>query len=205
MHLLRVPRRRSAALAFVVLTCLATFAGRSSSIQAHEIVGPSARTDTQRAVSGELLAPPGPLDHWESPRIRISTDGWKRMQKEGGVSLEPSAIWDLEVSEQQAVAFVWSARPKSGQGEISGYRWALDIEDITDETPRADDDDLAHWSAWSLDETSATVGPFAASQDPRFFYVEARDTKGFVSLVTIRMQVVSTSDGGVEIFPLARR
>jgi len=153
------------------------------------------------AESDVLLAPPGPLDRWEAPRIRVSTDGWSREQKVGDVSLAPEAIWDLDLPADQSVTFEWSARPKSRasspprcdtcpKGEITGYRWALDIEDLTDETPRDDEDtDLAHWSTWSLDVISTTIGPFEVG-DEHVLSVEARDSKGFLSLVTLRLHFV---------------
>ena len=166
--------------------------------------------ERQGAGSNELLAPPGPFDHWEAPRIRISTDGWKQEQKEGGISLAPEAIWDLDVPADQSVTFEWSARPKSRgaspsceecpNGQVTGYRWALDIEDITDNTPRLDEEtDLAHWSVLSLEGTSATIGPFD-SRPEHVLSVEAQDSKGFVSLVTLRLHFVD------EVAPeLARR
>ena len=143
-------------------------------------------------------APPPLIERWESPRITIRADGWRFAQKEGGVSLAPDRIETLEVPADVPLTFEWSARPRTGQGEINGYRWALGIDDITDETPRSGPDDLSHWSAWSLTETSATVGPFIASTDTlviRHFYVEARDDLGFLSLVTVRL-VVQRALGG---------
>ncbi len=178
----------SSAVAVVSIAALALLAGCSSS-KPQEITGPAVSMSTQRAVPDELQAPPGPFDHWAAPRIRIATDGWKRQQKEGGISLDPSAIWEVEVPAEQEATFEWSARPRSGQGEVLGYRWALDIEDITDETPRLDDSDLAHWSAWSPDETSVTLGPFAATDQGHVLSVEALDDKGFVSLVTLDLRI----------------
>lgn len=141
-----------------------------------------------------LAAPPlPPIDGWEAPRIRVWTDdGWRHYQREGGVSLAPDRIYERDLAGGQAVTFHWSARPKTGRGEITGYRWALDMKDILDETPRSGPDDLSHWSAWSNEETSATVGPFGASPDSsasHFFFVEARDNLGFVSLVVVRLRI----------------
>lgn len=207
MNLRRALHGRLSAVASAVLVSLATLAGCSG--QPQEIVGPSRqspeRLDSSRPA--EIQVRPPLIERWEAPRITITTDGWRRTQKEGGVSLEPSRIYDLTIPEQQPVTFQWSARPKTGQARILAYRWALDIEDIVDETPRLDDNDLGHWSRWSLSERSATVGPFSAGPDPaatHFFYVEAHDELGFVSLVTVRMRAEEASVGGAEEFPLTR-
>ena len=134
-----------------------------------------------------FAAPPGPLDHWRSPRLRVSTDTWKGFQIEG-VSLDPGSFGELAVSSAETVTFSWSARPKSGRADIVGYRWTLDIADFNDETPRFGPGDLAHWSAWSAGETSVTLGPFASGSE-HLFYVEARDDLGFVTLAVVRIVV----------------
>jgi hypothetical protein len=139
------------------------------------------------------------IERWKSPRISVWTDGWRRVQAQGGVSLDPSRIYDLEIQEQQVLTLHWSARPMSAQGEIIGYRWAVDLEDLVDETPRSGPDDVHHWSVWSTTETSAAVGPFDAGT--HFFYLEARDNLGFISLVSLRLQVVPASGD----LPITRR
>lgn len=199
-----VPHGRLPAVASVVLVYLATLATLAgcSSRRPHEILGPS-RSSVENvaglAPSPVVLAQPPLIDRWKAPRIRVWTDGWRVFQREGGVSLEPSRIYDLEIPAQQPVTFHWSAQPRSGQGEILGYRWALDMVDILDETPRSGPDDVSHWSAWSIAETSATVGPFDAGPDHLFFLM-ARDNIGFVSLVTLRLRVV-----GAAGLPITRR
>ena len=199
----RSPARASVAL--VSIAVLASLAGCSSG--PHEIVGP-ARASSEYTATSEpslTLAPPPVLDRWRSPRISVWTDGWRRVQARPGVSLEPGSIFNLEIPEQQAVTFHWSARAMTGQGEVIGSRWAVDLEDITDETPRSGPDDVTHWSAWSATETSATVGPFAAGPDPHYFFVEARDNLGFFSLVTVRLGVLPASAEGAEGLRPTRR
>jgi hypothetical protein len=192
-------RGRSSAFAFVVLVCpvtLAAFSGCSN--RPVEILGPSQPSAEHRAASAPsgVLAPTPDIVRWEAPRIRVWTDGWRRFQKEGGVSLDPGRIYDFESAAGQPVTFYWSALPRTGQGQIIGYRWAVDMDDILDETPRSGPADVTHWSPWSIAETSASVGPFAAGPDPlgiHFFYVEARDDMGFVSLFTVRLQTSRVS------------
>ncbi len=128
------------------------------------------------------------------PRITLENDFFRRTQSAGGISLDPSRIVSIEVPEGVNVAFRWSGQPNTGS-TITGFRWALDLAngDITDETPREDDLDFDRWSTWSLSETQATVGPFTGAVDStraHYFYVEARDDLGFISLFTLRMNVI---------------
>lgn len=131
------------------------------------------------------------------PRITVFNEFFSRTQNTGGISLAESRIIKLEFPADAAVTFNWSAEPPVG-ALITGYRWCVDIEgqDISNETPRVDDDDVNHWSTYSLNETSARVGPFSASTDTastHYFYLEARDNLGFVSLYTIRLTIVKPS------------
>ncbi|MGH7726390.1 MAG: hypothetical protein ACREOU_13265, partial [Candidatus Eiseniibacteriota bacterium] len=128
------------------------------------------------------------------PRITVSNEFFSRTQTAGGVSLDPSRIFTLEVPEGVPLTFHWTAQPNTG-ATVGGYRWALDLEggDVTNERPRIDDDDFSHWSVWSVTEDRATIGPFSGSPDTtitHFLYVEARDNVGFVTLFTLRIQIV---------------
>jgi hypothetical protein len=128
------------------------------------------------------------------PRITLSSEFYNKTQSTGGILLNPATIPTIEIPPRTPLTFHWSAQAGTGTS-IAGYRWAVDIEgaDITDETPRTDDADVHHWSSWSLNEQSATVGPFNGSVDTtvsHFLYVEARDQVGFVSLFTLRMSVI---------------
>jgi len=129
------------------------------------------------------------------PRITLFSQFYSRTQSTGGIITDPSKIPTIEIPQNTALAFQWSATTQSGSG-ISGYRWAVDIEggDITNERSRSDDSDVHHWSTWSLGETHATVGPFVGNPDTtvqHFLYVEARDQVGFLSLFTLRLQVIA--------------
>lgn len=128
------------------------------------------------------------------PVITVFNQFFARTQGTGGISLAPSRIVNLEFPADSQIPFFWFATPPRG-AEISGYRWAVDIEnqDITNETEREDDDDIRHWSSWSLNELGTSIGPFAGSLDStivHYFYLEARDNLGFVSLYTIRLKIV---------------
>ena len=160
---MNVLRGRSSGGSLVYFALLATLAGCSN--QPAEILGPSPSSSGDvetRNVAAAVQEPPlPPISGWEPPRIRLWTDGgFRQTQDEGGVFAGEDRIWDVIVPDGESVTFQWSARPMNGRGKITGYRWALDIVDITDFTPRSGPGDLAHWSEWSLTEQSATVGPF---------------------------------------------
>ena len=128
------------------------------------------------------------------PDITMFNEFFQRTQTTGGVSLNPSRIYTLEFPADTRINFNWFATPDVG-AIVTGYRWALDIEgqDISNTTPRHDDSDLAHWSNYSLNEISTSLNPMPGSLDStitHFFYLEARDNLGFVSLFTIRMRIV---------------
>lgn len=128
------------------------------------------------------------------PDITVFNEFFARTQTTGGVSIVSSRIYTLEFPADQPIKFNWFAVADVG-AIVTGYRWAVDIEgqDISNETPRSDDSDVRHWSAYSLNETSTIIGPFTGSLDStitHFFYLEARDNLGFVSLFTIRLRIV---------------
>ncbi len=200
----RHPRRRAAAVPSLVLASLVVgVAITGCSSGPAELVAPS-RAVLESAPAAfveepaEVLAPPvtqPPLIHSKPPRMQVWTEDWRGVRDQG-FSLDPSHIHDLVVAAGEPVEFQWSARAMTGQGSIVGFRWALDIEDITDETPRLDENDLAHWSTWTPAGTSAALGPFAPGSI-HVFSVEARDNRGFVSLVTLRV----ITDAGEALVP----
>jgi hypothetical protein len=131
------------------------------------------------------------------PVFTLSGPGFVYHYPTGGYCPCPSAEVPVDVPENQAVTFHWSADASGSCTSIHRYRWALDIEDVEDETPRIDEaTDLAHWSAWSLG-TSATVGPFATGPNHRF-YVDAEDGLGLRSLGILRITVVANRPPDVQ-------
>jgi hypothetical protein len=191
---------RPSALAPVVLVSLVAFTALGGcSSRPQQIIGPSRSSAELTATSEPSQVLAAPIEQAKYPRIRVWTDdGWRQFQKVGGVSLEPSRIYDLDLPELQTVTFHWVAQP---QGQSRGTRWALDLVDLFAETPRSGPDDLAHWSRWSTREATATVGPFVTGPDTtsfHFFSVEARDNNGFVSLLTVRLRVHPASEGAPE-------
>ena len=102
----------------------------------------------------------------------------------------PSNEVELEVPFNQKITFNWFATPPTG-ADIESYRWKLG-GDLSDETPRADENDWSHWSSRSRNTTSAVVGPFLRDTLLRF-YIEATDNNNLTSLAVIRFTVVKPS------------
>ncbi len=110
----------------------------------------------------------------------------------GGYSTDPSREVFIEIPSGLRVTFNWFATPKPGS-EIQSYRWALDIPDVADNTPREDEEnDVTRWSTASSNILQATVGPFAGGQEHRF-YIEALDNNGLRSLGIVRFQVIEAT------------
>jgi hypothetical protein len=96
---------------------------------------------------------------------------------------DPAPALKIDAPAGQPITLNWYALPIADNagnpvsGPIRGYRWALDIKDLSDETPRRDEaTELDRWSQWSLLTTSVTLPPFQASaSDPEShtFYIEA--------------------------------
>ena len=118
---------------------------------------------------------------YAGPSLTVFGPGFQREF----VGYFPATHVDLEVAAGQSVPFHWLAEAGGTcHGiDVRSYRWVLDPEDLSDETPRTDEaTDLKHWSAPSLATTSATVGPFAAGPDLHHFFVEVTDIVGVKSL-----------------------
>jgi len=121
----------------------------------------------------------------------------------GGYCPCPEAQVPIDVPEHETVTFHWSADASGGCTNVRSYRWALDIEDVTDETPRIDEaTDLKHWSAPSV-ASSATVGPFTIPVPPapnvHYLSIEATDGIGYRSLGILRITVVEAVNRPPEV------
>jgi len=130
------------------------------------------------------------------PSITVSNAYYAKRQVAGGVSLDPSRIYPFALPAGIAMTFDWSAQPGSQGAFVTGYRWALDLADsnVADSTAPSGPADVSHWSAWDLRENEATVGPFAlgpGAPTDHLLYIEAEDSFGTISLLTLDLQVVS--------------
>ena len=127
------------------------------------------------------------------PVLSVSSPVYSYTYPAGGVFADPTFYVRIEIPADAPIPLAWSAKPGAGSF-IQGYRWAVDINSIDDETARTDEEtDLAHWSRWS---TSTSVTLPAVSPPPgrlaetHLFYIEAVDDLGLLSLGVIQYTVV---------------
>lgn len=135
------------------------------------------------------VVPPGAA----GPILTLFNEFFRYDYPTGGYSTDPSRIVPVEVAADVPVTLRWVAQAVPGS-QIRSYRWVMDPEDLTDETPRSDEQtDWWHWSARSVATTTATVGPFAPlgpKREGHLLYVEAQDTNDLRSLGIVRLVVV---------------
>lgn len=111
----------------------------------------------------------------------------------GGYLNDPSRYFRVEVPAGLPVTFNWLATFSTQGAELKQSRWVLDLQDLTDETPRESQNDWYHWSSYSATSLSATIGPFNPPQgktETHLFYIEVEDNNGLKSLGIIQFQVV---------------
>ena len=123
------------------------------------------------------------------PRITMFGDFFNYTYESPGYLNDPRRYLFLEIPAQAPIRINWSA--SAGQNaSMTGYRWAMDIDRLDDETKRTGPDDVKHWSDLFLSNTSTTVGPFGSSDSSHTFFVEALENTGFKSLGIISFRVV---------------
>jgi hypothetical protein len=129
-------------------------------------------------------------DNSMNPRIGVGGAFFNYLQPTGG---ETDLSYEILAGSQLLVQ--WFAIPAVGL-DVGGYRWVLDPLDPTDMKDRDyPNQDPNHWSAWSLQATSATVGPFAGG-DPaaeHVLYIQAKDELDRRSLVRIHFTPVQAT------------
>jgi len=127
------------------------------------------------------------------PQICMFNDFFNFCYTSGGYANDPTRYFNLEVPAGQPLTFFWIAIPPQGS-DMRNYRWVLDIQDLTDNTPRTDEQkDWGHWSAASLNSISATIGPFFNNGEDHLFFIEAEDNNGLKSLGIIHFTVVAAT------------
>ena len=127
------------------------------------------------------------------PNLTLFNSSFFYSYASGGIPPVIDSSWVIRIQAPagQPLTVNWYAKPAEGTS-VAGYRWALDISDITDVTPRHNRNDLARWSAWNLSATSVTLGPFHGPEldVPHRLYVEATDDVGQVSLGIVEFRLV---------------
>jgi hypothetical protein len=127
------------------------------------------------------------------PQICMFNEFFNFCYTTGGYANDPTRYFNVEVPAGQPVTFVWIAIPPQG-ADMRRYRWVLDLQDLTDETPRTNElTDWYHWSTPSLQTIAATVGPFLTNGEDHLFFIEAEDNNGLRSLGIIHFTVVKAT------------
>jgi len=145
------------------------------------------------------------------PIITIFNSFFSYTYRSGGTSQDPSKAIPIQVPAgdpkphyhdgvlsppDPPVTFNWTATPPIGS-IMKRYRWVLDLQSLDDETLRSGQDDWYHWSPWSLNETSAKMGPFMGTEgdtgEVHNFYLEAEDVNGLRSLGWVQFRVFRPS------------
>jgi hypothetical protein len=129
----------------------------------------------------------------QGPILTMFNEYFNYTYPNGGFHNDPSRYVDAQVPGGLPLTFHWSGRPPAG-GTICWYRWVLDLADLSDETPRTNEQtDWYHWSQKNSATTSATIGPLQAPSGQwrnHLFYIEAADCNGNVSLGIVRFTVI---------------
>jgi hypothetical protein len=141
----------------------------------------------------------------QNPKITFFNDFFFYEYEQGSFRPnDPGQIVQLEVpagtGPNDKLTFNWFADPardRSGNligGPIRSYRWAVDITNLEDETPRSNEEtDLAHWSQKSVLVTSCRIpggSDYYPGGQTHKFYLEADDINGLISLGTIQFTTV---------------
>jgi hypothetical protein len=127
------------------------------------------------------------------PQICMFNDFFNFCYQSGGYANDPTRYFNLEVPAGQPVTFFWIAIPPPG-ADMRRYRWVLDLQDLADETPRTNEQtDWGHWSTPSLQNITATIGPFFNNGEDHLFFIEAEDNNGLRSLGIIHFTVVAAT------------
>ena len=123
------------------------------------------------------------------PKFSVGNSFFFFQYASGGYTTDELAIIKIETAAGVPIDFFWFAEPPPGS-LIEWYRWALDLEDLTDETPRTNElTDWYHWSQKSPSTNTCRVGPFPADQT-HILYIEAQDNNGLRSLAIVRFRIV---------------
>jgi hypothetical protein len=125
------------------------------------------------------------------PKITIVMPGLSYTFPSGGFLSGPESYVRVDFAADHPTPLQWSAEHAPG-GFIRGYRWAVDISRLDDETPRTNETtDLAHWSRLTTDPSTLlpAYSP-SGSSETHLFYLEAEDDLGLRSLGIVQFTVV---------------
>ena len=128
------------------------------------------------------------------PALTITSPFFTLTYGSGGFFSSPSQYFHVEVPAGQETVLDWSSAPAAGSF-VTGYRWAVNLGSLSDETPRTDEaTDLAHWSQWHLDTQARLPAVDPGRETGTYtFYLEARDNSGGLSLLVVVFTAITAS------------
>ncbi|MEY4373136.1 MAG: hypothetical protein RL219_1905, partial [Actinomycetota bacterium] len=127
------------------------------------------------------------------PRLTLRSSTFEYTYPSGGFFLDRESWIHAEFAAGVPIPIEWSAVTPAGTF-VRGYRWAVDLSSLDDETPRSDEaNDLSHWSQTTL-QNSVTLPrfdpPTGQGVDSHTFYLKAEDDLGNISLAVVAFNVV---------------
>ena len=157
---------------------------------------PSVLAPATTHVSRDPVARPADInpgtEHAGGPTLTLFNSDFRHTAHSPGYFTDPQTWVELDVLAGEPITVNWFGRFRGG-AHLRSYRWTLDIADVSDETPRTNEEtDLSHWSQPSASTTSASVGPFTAGEQ-HLLFVEVTDTNGFRSLAILHVSVVEAA------------
>jgi hypothetical protein len=131
------------------------------------------------------VSPPGA----DAPRIHIFSALEDFTYPSGGFFLDPSREIPVEVGAGVPLEFHFDGIAAPGRVVLAA-RWMVD-GNPGDESPRANDDDIAHWSQWAAPPGVASFT--LHTPNTHRLFVEVRDDFGGLSLGIVRILCVTPS------------
>ena len=161
--------------------------------QPARVLLPEGLSDSALRAEGARASRASRIDGSTSPILCFSSSTLDYCYPTGGYCVCPENEILNKVYANTSVTMSWSAEASPGR-TIRKYRWSLDIEDVTDETPRINEDtDLQHWSMWSATAVPVTLGPWSEGEQ-HVLYVDVEDDMGYRSLGMVKFDSRGSRD-----------
>lgn len=129
------------------------------------------------------------------PQLTIKSPTFQYAFASGGYFVDPAFHIKVEFAADLPIQLSWTAKPAPG-GFIRGYRWAVDLLRLDDESPRSNEEtDLAHWSRRTTEQaiTLPSFSTGAGLSSSHYFYLEAEDDLHQRSLAVVNFTVVKAA------------
>lgn len=127
--------------------------------------------------------------HALGPRLFVSGDVDYETPV-GGLLDDPASAPVFQVPMAGVSTLQWASQVFPWD-ELDGYRWALDPTKLAVDQPGSGRE--GGWSGWGPEQTSATVGPFDAPGEHRF-YIEVRTRLGALTRLLLRLEAVAPAE-----------